>query len=285
MMKTVEPPQSSRVGLVPRIQYAAMRVAMCGIGMLPESLTYRLVGLVGVVYFRFAKSRRRYALHMLQNAYPAETDDRKLLRLASRGTGNLLKVGLDMILVGKRIAAGRTSEAIDMSQLVDSGLRPPWIGVTPHLGSWEYGAIGVASLVPQAHATARTMKNPLARRYISESRRGVGLHVHDRRGGMRGVRRALVVGEQLQRHRGEDRRQVVGALRDVDDVVRDALELVLALGGHREHRTTLRALTSSMLLTFFSNTVSSGAMNTQGMSSFTSAMMPCFSSPLGWPDA
>ena len=45
----------------------------------------------------------------------------------------------------------------------------------------------------------------------------------------------------------------------------------------------LRARTSSMLLTFFSKTESSGAMKTLGTYSEMRAMTPCFNSALGWP--
>ncbi len=199
------------VRLAQRAQYCAIRVAIFAAGLLPECVTYRVAGWAGHLYFRFAPSRRRYALRMLQNAYPHESDRRKLLGFASKGTGNLLKVILDVALVGKRIHQGRIPESIDMTELAAAGLKPPWIGVTPHLGGWEYGAIGVATMLREAHATARGIKNPLAEEYFRNARLAAGLHIHDRRGGVRGVLRALEQGhvalqvtDQHQRLRGLD---------------------------------------------------------------------------------
>gem|GEM_PF-5874864 len=40
-----------------------------------------------------------------------------------------------------------------------------------------------------------------------------------------------------------------------------------------------------MLLTFLSKTASCGAMKSEGVSSLMSAMTPCLSSALGYPDA
>ena len=55
----------------------------------------------------------------------------------------------------------------------------------------------------------QSFKNPLQQRYITESRAKVGLHLHPRRGGIRGLARALARGcvglqavDQNQRRRG-----------------------------------------------------------------------------------
>ena len=178
--------------------------------LLPEALAYRFAGFLGSTFVRMSKRRQEYGLRMLRNAYPDETDEAKLLRLARLGAGNLFKVSLDMVRVGPAVASGRFSDCIDMSELVEAGLEPPWFGVTGHLGSWECGAMGGGALgQAEAHVTARLMKNPLVQTWLGESRRRGGLVIHDRRGGIRGVARALEQGQiamqvtdQNQRLRG-----------------------------------------------------------------------------------
>ena len=200
---------TARITVWNRLGYAVMRAALAVVGVLPEGLAYRVVGWAGQTYVRFSSKRQKAGLRMLRNAYPNETDDRKLLRLARLGTGNLLKVSLDMMLIGKMVRTGRFSDRIDMSELAECGQAPPWVGVTGHLGSWECGAMGVAGLVSQAHVTARLIKNPLAQAMLLEARRRGGLIIHDRRGGVRGIAPALAQGhvvmqvvDQHQRLRG-----------------------------------------------------------------------------------
>jgi KDO2-lipid IV(A) lauroyltransferase len=192
-----------------RVEFAVMRVWFALVGVLPEALSYRAMAGLGSLYVRCSARRRRVALRLLRNAYPDERDERKLVRLARLGTGNLLKVALDMVLLGRMVDRGRFGERIDMGELESLGLEPPWIGVTGHLGSWECGAVGVARLGVEAHVTARLMKNPLAQRFLLASRRRAGLVIHDRRGGIRGIVAALRDGhvvmqvvDQNQRLRG-----------------------------------------------------------------------------------
>jgi Kdo2-lipid IVA lauroyltransferase/acyltransferase len=177
--------------------------------VVPEGVSYRIAGWLGGLFFTLSKKRRQYALRMLRNAFPEETDERVLLRYGRRGTGNLLRVVLDVARVARSIEKGSIDERIDISQLEAIGLSPPWIAVTGHHGSWECGGIGAARLAKEAHATARLMKNPLAERWLAENRARAGLIVHDRRGGIRQIARALENGfgalqvvDQNQRKRG-----------------------------------------------------------------------------------
>ncbi|MHC5062376.1 MAG: lysophospholipid acyltransferase family protein [Planctomycetota bacterium] len=177
--------------------------------LLPEKLSYGLAGWLGVTHCRISKKRKAYALQMLRRAYPDETDDSKLLKLAQQGTANLLKVSIDMALTTRRLKDGTFANYVDMSELKDLGLASPWIGVSGHLGGWESGAIGACFAGFEVHVTARGIKNPLLHDWVVESRRRAGMEIHDRRGGMRSVAAALEKGavlmqivDQYQRKRG-----------------------------------------------------------------------------------
>lgn len=197
-----------RATLFERAAYLVMRAWFALVCALPEGVSYRAMGWLGGLYVRLSKRRRTIALRLLRNAYP-DRGDAELLRLARLGTGNLLRVALDVALLGRMVEKGRFADRIDMSELRGIDLAPPFLGVTAHLGSWECGAVGVAQLGTRAHATARRLKNPLAQAWLVESRRRAGLELHDRRGGIRGVVAALrareivmQVVDQNQRLRG-----------------------------------------------------------------------------------
>jgi KDO2-lipid IV(A) lauroyltransferase len=199
-----------RATLRDRLEYAAIRAAFWLVSVLPEALAYRIAGCLGAFYVRLSPRRQRTALRLLHNAYPRAADDAELLALARRGTGNLVKVALDMARVDRMLRSGRFQARIEVDELLAAAPDGPWLGVTGHLGSWECGAIAVAqSTGRKTHVTARLMKNPLADRWLRASRQRAGLVVHDRRGGIRPLARALESGsaalqvvDQNQRLRG-----------------------------------------------------------------------------------
>ena len=191
-----------------RIEYFCARAAVFSVNLLPERLSYGLAGALGRLFFRCSKRRRRLALRFLRIAYPGQNDT-VLLDLGRRATGNMFKIPLDMVRVTEAIRRGTLPEVIDMTQAKSVFPPPPFIGITPHLGSWEMAAVAVAHLTHEAHVIVRTFRNPLLTRFVSENRRLAGLHLHARRGGIRGLiaamRRGCVVmqaGDQRQRMRG-----------------------------------------------------------------------------------
>ncbi|MFY9342055.1 MAG: lysophospholipid acyltransferase family protein, partial [Planctomycetota bacterium] len=90
-----------------------------------------------------------------------------------------------------------------------AALRPPFLGLTAHLGNWEVAAIAVAQAAGTAHGIARVSRNPLLQRWILGNRERGGLVIHPRRGGVRDLAQALAKGgvglqvvDQNQRLRG-----------------------------------------------------------------------------------
>jgi KDO2-lipid IV(A) lauroyltransferase len=191
-----------------RLEYYFARIVLFSVNLLPEFLSYRLADVSGRLFFRFSKRRRLLALRILRNAYPGQ-DDRTLLALGRRATGNMFKMPLDMVRVTTAIRRGRLAEVIDMSEAKLLVPPAPFIGMTGHVGSWETGAVAMAHLSHEAHAIVRTFRNPLLTRFVFDNRRLAGLHLHSHRGGIRGmaaaVRRGCVVlqaADQRRRTRG-----------------------------------------------------------------------------------
>jgi KDO2-lipid IV(A) lauroyltransferase len=199
-----------KVRFVDRVVYWIARAAIGAAARVPESLGYGLARLLGRLYFRLDKRRRGYALHYLRNAFPHKTD-RELQALGAISTGNVFCVPLDMARLTRLLGRGG-----DVRQVIDYeparpalGMQPPFLGLTAHLGSWEVAAIAMAQQWGAAHGVARVSKNPLLQQWILDNRQAGGLHIHPRRGGIRGLAKALDDGgiglqvvDQNQRLRG-----------------------------------------------------------------------------------
>jgi len=193
-----------------RVEY---QLARCAIGLaarVPERLGYGFADMLGRLWFRLDRRRRRYALHLLRNAFP-DRPERDLLRIGARGTGSIFQVPLDMAKLTRLLArGGRPEDVVDFREAEDAmRTARPWLGLTGHLGSWEVAAAAIARRLGEAHGIARVSKNPLLQRWILANRESAGLHIHPRRGGLRGLARALARGavglqvvDQNQRLRG-----------------------------------------------------------------------------------
>ena len=183
---------------------------MVGLAWLPETLAYGGAAAVGQAIFLCSKRRQRYALKFLRQAYPEGKTDRELLALARRATGNCLKFSIDMVKIHSVLRKGTLDQYVEgldhlQEQLPKGGL----MVLTGHLGSWEVGATIIASLRKEAHVIVRDFENPMLRDFLESSRQSSGLHLHPRRGGIRGLARAMKNGatglqvvDQNQRLRG-----------------------------------------------------------------------------------
>ncbi|MEE9127660.1 MAG: hypothetical protein V3U11_11020 [Planctomycetota bacterium] len=198
-----------RITIKHRISYAALRVALWGIGLMPRALAYGCAAMLGRCYFHVARRRRRLAMEFLRLAFPDGKSERELRRIGARATGNIFKVPLDMIYSTRVIEQGNFLDYVDVSETREHLPDGPLIGVTAHLGSWEVAAIHYAAMGRETHVVVQFFKNPLQQRFITANRRRAGLHLHARRGGLRGMARALARGciglqavDQNQRRRG-----------------------------------------------------------------------------------
>ena len=200
-----------KVTFADRAVYVAARAAIGVAARVPQWLGYGAAALLGRLWFRFDRRRRGYARRFLAAAYP-HLSEREHLRLGARSTANLFQVPLDMARLSRLLArGGDVREVLDYTgaerQL--ASLRPPFLGLTAHLGNWEVAAIGVAQFVGSADGVARISKNPLLQRWILGNRERGGLRIHPRRGGIRELAAGLARGrvglqvvDQNQRLRG-----------------------------------------------------------------------------------
>lgn len=199
-----------KVSFKHRLEYALVRALMLPLAVLPERLAYAGVAGLGQLFFLCSRRRQTYALKFLRQAYPEGKTDRELLAIARRATGNFVKIGLDMMRVHRVLEQGRFADAVEgldtLRQRLPEG---PVLVVSGHLGSWEVGAIALAQARDEAHVLVRIFKNPLLQDFIERTRSRAGLHLHGRRGGLRGLARALKRGavgiqaiDQNQRLRG-----------------------------------------------------------------------------------
>ncbi len=194
-----------------RVVYVAARAAIGLAARVPQWLGYGLADALGRLFFALDRRRRGYALRFLRNAYPEATDAERL-RIGSRATGNLFKVPLDMARLTRLLArGGSVRDVVDFTaaEATLAAVKPPFLGLTGHLGNWEVGAVAMAQAVGRAHGIARVSRNPLLQRWILDNRQRGGLVIHPRRGGVRDLARALAAGEvglqvvdQNQRLRG-----------------------------------------------------------------------------------
>ncbi len=190
--------------------YLLGRTAIGFAARIPESVGYGLAAFLGRVWFRFAGRRRRSAMKFLRIAYP-DRSEAELARLGAIAAGNICKVPIDMARLTRLLARG--GDVLDVVE-VDALLpllpkQKPYLALSAHLGSWEMAAVVMARLTGEAHGVARTFKNPLLQRWILANRMRAGLHIHPRRGGIRGLAKAvergavgLQVVDQHQRLRG-----------------------------------------------------------------------------------
>jgi KDO2-lipid IV(A) lauroyltransferase len=195
-----------KIGLRHRLVYWMARAATGFAAVVPDRVGYGVASVLGRIYFRCSPRRRGHAMRMLRNAFPGRSDA-ELAAIGARATGNLFKVPLDMAKATRVMARGDVLRFVDVTEAKMPP--PPFLGATPHLGSWEIAAVAVAAMTGNAHVVVRVFKNPLLERWLAGTRAKAGLTLHPRRGGIRGLARALAQGsvglqavDQNQRLRG-----------------------------------------------------------------------------------
>lgn len=190
------------------LEYFAFRTTVAVVSRLPERFAYWLFARTADLYLRFASRRRELGRTNLSLAFP-DADEDFLRRTLREATRNAFQNVLDAMLMLRHVEKGTFAERVDTS--VPRALKPEgaFLGLAAHLGSWEVSAIGIASLVEEGHAIGRMPKNPKLAALLRQKRESAGLNLHNRRGGIRPLARALVRGhagmlvvDQNQRRRG-----------------------------------------------------------------------------------
>ena len=192
-----------------RVEYGLARSGIAVLERLPERIGYAVLGGVGRLWLLCAPRRRRIGLANLALAFPDGMSPRQRRRILARSTSNAFRIVLDMARAGRHVRDGTMHGRIDPGQVPDLLPPAPFIGCTLHLGSWEVAGIAISLAQDETHAIGRVPRNPLTAAFLRRSRERAGLVLHDRRGGIRPMARALARGkaglqvvDQNQRLRG-----------------------------------------------------------------------------------
>ncbi len=201
--------------VVDLLTWVPFRAVLALLGGLPESWSYALASGLGRFGWALFGARRALVLKNLARAFPeAGPVERELL--CRECFASAARILVDLARSPRIVGRGGLEERVDLSEarraLEEAGTlapgKPP-IFCTPHLGSWEVGGTALAHLVGRCHIIARPIRSPRIDAWFRSRRSLLGQVLHPRRGGIRGVRAGLAMGEaagflpdQNQRLRG-----------------------------------------------------------------------------------
>lgn len=192
-----------------RVEFAVVRAAMVVLTRVPERLGYAVLAGIARTWLWCAPGRRRIGLDNLALAFPSGIGARERRRLVGRSTACVFQNVLDMVHTVRHVRNRTMHERVELAPDAAAVPPAPFIGCTMHLGSWEAAGTAVALWTEEAHVIGRLLKNPLTAAWLRRQRERSGLVLHDRRGGIRPVARALARGkvalqavDQNQRLRG-----------------------------------------------------------------------------------
>ncbi|MGE0142274.1 MAG: lysophospholipid acyltransferase family protein [Planctomycetota bacterium] len=198
--------------LTQRVLYALARTVLFVVARLPERVGYGATAALANLFMFVSPSRMRLGLANLELAFPRASSsltERQRRRMVRGGVVSAFQNVIDLEYATRLMRKGRMLERIDTSQLSAMVPTGGFFGLTLHLGSWEVAAAVIASVRHQVHVVGRLPRNPLMADYLRRQREAFGVLVHERRGAMRHIARALHAGgavlhatDQNQRLRG-----------------------------------------------------------------------------------
>jgi KDO2-lipid IV(A) lauroyltransferase len=166
-----------------RAEYYGLRAAANAL----RRLSFRRAGDIGewigrLIYSPFGM-RREVVERQVRAAFPGLAEP-EVLRIARESYGNLGRTTIETAVLPKC----SPDEIIGMFDFIDN-----WeiveetvkrgkgvLVVSGHLGNWELGGAYIAARGLRMEAVARRMQNPLFDKYLTDTRRSVGVHViHD----------------------------------------------------------------------------------------------------------
>jgi Kdo2-lipid IVA lauroyltransferase/acyltransferase len=177
-----------------RAEYAALRVAIAAFRRMGIRVAGSIGARIGALGYKPIGVRRDVVLRQVAAAFP-ELSRSDVERIARAAYAHLGRTTIETALLpgfdrGKLLAL---FERVDGWELVEErlALGKGLIIVTGHIGNWELGgAYFTARGLPLA-AVARHMANPLFDRYLTSTRRRVGMEVVHDESAVRRVPRVL----------------------------------------------------------------------------------------------
>jgi KDO2-lipid IV(A) lauroyltransferase len=168
------------VRLVDRVQYAALRVIVALLGLVPFGVASAAGACFGRLGYSPLGIRRKVVDAQLDMAYP-ELSATERDAIARAAYENLGRVGLETTVLST-LPAGRVLELFHeprgwehVTQALAAG--KGLLLVSGHLSNWELGAGFLAARGVPIEAVARRMNNPLVDGYLTRSRQRLGVTV------------------------------------------------------------------------------------------------------------
>jgi KDO2-lipid IV(A) lauroyltransferase len=166
-----------------RAEYYGLRGAAAAL----RRLSFRRAGDVGewigeLIYSPFG-IRRDVVERQVRAAFPGLAEP-EVLRIARESYGNLGRTSIETAVLPKYSPEEIVAlfDVIDGWEVVERVIArgKGVIFVSGHLGNWELGGSYIASRGLKMQAVARRMQNPLFDRYLTETRKSIGVNIiHD----------------------------------------------------------------------------------------------------------
>ncbi len=180
--------------------------------LLPHSVARRFGSLLGGLFFRLGRRRRRVAVNNLAGAFPhwSSAQHRRVARDSSRHLGanfcdSLSARRFDLRQLCKRVRLEGFEHLAEAA-----GGEGGYLITTPHFGHWEICAWIIGAYYPPFSVVGRPLDNPHLDRVLTELRTRFGNHLIPKRGAVRGMLKALKAGggvgllidQRVQKHEG-----------------------------------------------------------------------------------
>lgn len=181
------------------LEYAAARVLINGLGLLPRSLALMTGQSVGRIAYGLSDRLRRTGFRNLELAFPemSERERARILRGCFRNLGRLLGEFSQLSRATPeslhRIIECRGLENLQAAEARGQGV----ILFTGHLGAWELSSLALSAFGHPLSFLVRRIDNPLVERLVEKTRTRFGNRSIDKRAAMRPMFKTLRAGGTL----------------------------------------------------------------------------------------
>jgi KDO2-lipid IV(A) lauroyltransferase len=179
-----------------RLEYAAARLAIAIVGVMPDALVRAGGTALGLAFYVLDRPHRRTAERNLAAAFPSRSpqERRAIVRAAFAHFGRL---AMEMLKFGTLTPAEMLARVEIEGEERGRAAHAQGKGVlfvTGHFGFWELQALVHAARVAPISVLARALDNPYLNRLLENIRRRTGNAVIYRNGTIRRVMRELLAG-------------------------------------------------------------------------------------------